>query len=100
MEGRPPTRSERAASAVDPHDDLARTQADHDARQAVVDLGIQQGLVVRPGDMLVLTVRPDVSMDEFHTMTERVRDALPGVMVVFVAADGLAVVRGDDDGPA
>lgn len=98
MEGRPPSRAERAASAVDPDDELARAQAAHDAQNALAE--VRQGLVVRPGDMLVLTVRPDLSMEAVEEMVSRLRVSLPGVRCVLVTADGIAVIPGGDDGSA
>ena len=57
--------------------------------------GIQEGLAVRPGDSLVVVVADrEISPEEVCDLTDRLRDALPGVNVVLVsAAAQLAVCR-------
>ena len=57
--------------------------------------GIQEGLVVRPGDSLVLVVADrEISPEEVCDLSDRLREALPGVNVVLVPiAAQLAVCR-------
>ena len=59
--------------------------------------GIQEGLVVRPGDSLVVVVADrDVPPEEVRDLSDRLREALPGVNVVLVsAAAQLAVCRAE-----
>ncbi len=59
--------------------------------------GIQEGLVVRPGDSLVVVVADrDVPPEEVRDLSDRLREALPGVKVVLVsAAAQLAVCRAE-----
>lgn len=59
---------------------------------------IQEGLVVRPGDTLVLRVRPDITREQFDHFVEHAKEALAerglgDAPVVFVAAEQLAVIR-------
>ena len=57
--------------------------------------GIQEGLVVRPGDSLVIVVADrEISSEEVCDLSDRLREALLGVNVVLVsAAAQLAVCR-------
>jgi len=66
--------------------------------EAVIDVrGIQEGLVVRPGDSLVVVVADRaISPQEVQDLSGRLREALPGVNVVLVsAAAQLAVCRAE-----
>lgn len=61
---------------------------------AVADVVITEGLVVNPGDTLVVRISDDhtpAEMQEFRAQAEK---CLPGVKVVVIAADQLAVDRG------
>lgn len=50
---------------------------------------IKEGLVVRPGDTLVVAVEPEFTFDEY----QRLQNLLPGVKVIMVAgATGLAAI--------
>ena len=59
--------------------------------------GIQEGLVVRPGDSLVVVVADrEIPPEEVCDLSDWLRGALPGVNVVFVsAAAQLAVCRAE-----
>ncbi len=66
--------------------------------EAGIDVrGIQEGLVVRPGDSLVVVVADrEISPEEVGDLSDRLREALPGVNVVLVsAAAQLAVCRAE-----
>lgn len=50
---------------------------------------IKEGLVVQPGDTLIVAVEPEFTFDEH----QRLQNLLPGVKVIMVAgATGLAVI--------
>ena len=56
---------------------------------------IQEGLVVRPGDKLLIRVRPDTRPDQLERFADQLRERFPEAEITVVAADQLAVVRGD-----
>jgi hypothetical protein len=55
---------------------------------------VQEALVVRPGDVLVVRVRHDITMDQFDKVTSAVKERFPAdAEILFVAAEQLAVIR-------
>lgn len=61
-------------------------------------LGIEEGVVVRPGDTLVIRLSKDTSIEDFTRFRERalpmLKERLPGVEVVFLGGvEQIAVVR-------
>lgn len=57
--------------------------------------GIKEGLVVHPGDTLVLRIAHPISAQQFDTVRRAVAEAIPDAKVVVLAADGeMAVLRG------
>lgn len=67
---------------------------------------VAEGLVVRPGDTLVLRFGKDVSVDDLARFREQamalIKERTPGVEVLFVggAVEQIAVVRADRGGDA
>ena len=63
----------------------------------LMDNDLTGGLVVRPGDSLVVTVvDPKTPPEELQNMSDRLRGVLPGVNVVLIAGAGrIAVFRPD-----
>jgi hypothetical protein len=60
--------------------------------------GVAEGLVVRPGDTLVLRLEGDVSPETARRAKETVEARVPGVPVLIVAgAEQIAVVRAGED---
>lgn len=59
---------------------------------------LDNAVVVRPGDTLVLgiAVGRNVTLDEVKVIEERTTARLPGVRVVVVPADCMAVYRPDE----
>jgi DNA-binding transcriptional LysR family regulator len=55
---------------------------------------VQEGLVVRPGDSLVVRVSPSTGVKQIRELLEQLRARFPGVEVTVVAAEQLAVLRG------
>jgi hypothetical protein len=51
--------------------------------------------VVRPGDKLVVRLSRDVTYEQAHEFKARAEAKLPGVEVVIICADEMAVYRGD-----
>jgi hypothetical protein len=53
------------------------------------------GLVVRPGDALIVRVSPDraSSQEDVDVVRAALAEKLPGVKVIIIAADQLAAVR-------
>lgn len=54
---------------------------------------IAEGLVIRPGDTLIIRVRPGISAADAEAMRQKIEEYLPGVEFVIVAAEQLAVGR-------
>jgi hypothetical protein len=54
---------------------------------------IQEGLVIRPGDKLLIRVRSDSSPDQVERFLGLLKRRFPEVEVTVVAAEQLAVVR-------
>ena len=58
------------------------------------------GLVLRPGDTLLVGISGNVSRAEFEELEHRVRKAIPDLgNVVFMRADALAAYRPDESRP-
>lgn len=53
------------------------------------------GLTVRPGDTLLVRYSRAVSMENAERLKAKLKERLPGVDVLIVEADGLAVYRPD-----
>ena len=67
----------------------------------VVQVVVAEGLVIRPGDTLVVSVGPDITDADFNDMLQAFRDHLPDVRVVLVTSARIAVRRGPQiDDPA
>jgi hypothetical protein len=56
---------------------------------------VQEALVVRPGDKLLVRVAPSVDPDVAAAVGRQLRERFSGVEVTVVAAEQFAVVRGD-----
>lgn len=59
-----------------------------------------EALALRPGDTLIVRVRPEYTHEEFSHLKGGIEAELPGVRVVVVAADQIAAYRpevGADD---
>lgn len=71
------------------------TQMSDSHSKHVVEIEAQYtGLVVRPGDKLVVTVARRMSMKEEHDAREYIQRSIPGVEIVFITeATGMAVYR-------
>jgi hypothetical protein len=54
---------------------------------------IQEALVIRPGDKLLVRVRQNSSLDHVERLLSDLKRRLPEVEVTVVAAEQLAVVR-------
>jgi hypothetical protein len=54
---------------------------------------VQEGLVVRPGDKLLIRVRQDTYREGVDRLAEDLKRRLPEVEVTIIAAEQLAVVR-------
>lgn len=59
---------------------------------ATIDVDLMVG-TVRPGDTLVVAHRGPLTMDQAARMKEHLESKLPGVNVLPIEADGLAVYR-------
>jgi hypothetical protein len=57
--------------------------------------GVQEGLIVRPGDKLLIRVDPAAiwNATRVEELAGQLRERFPGVEVTVVAAEQLAVVR-------
>jgi hypothetical protein len=56
-------------------------------------LEVQEGLVVRPGDKLLVRVRPDSLPEAIKRFADHLKERFPEAEVTVVAAEQLAVVR-------
>lgn len=64
-------------------------------------IGVESGLVVRPGDTLLVRVDGPMDIETADEMKAELKARLPGVGVVLVVAGQLAVYRPDGgDGDA
>jgi len=63
---------------------------DHTADDSLT-VRIVEGLALRPGDRLVIRVNPQ-NRDDLQDFSRAVRRALPGVTVIVLAVDQMAVV--------
>jgi hypothetical protein len=54
---------------------------------------IVEALVVRPGDTLVVRVRPAISAQQVDEIKRELSERLPGVKALIVAAEEIAVYR-------
>ncbi|MFF7899968.1 hypothetical protein ACFZCV_14405 [Streptomyces sp. NPDC007920] len=54
--------------------------------------------VIRPGDTLLIRLRSDAPLVQQKTVTDRLRDRLPGVDVLVIAAEGVDVYRPNPSG--
>lgn len=54
---------------------------------------IQEGLIVRPGDKLLIRVRPDSYPEELAALLDKLQQRFPEVEITVVGAEQLAVVR-------
>jgi hypothetical protein len=59
----------------------------HDYPGVLPRVEVASGLVVSPGDVLVLAVRDATTIEDLHEVTWRLRSSLPGVRVVLVGGD-------------
>ena len=64
--------------------------------QAIAE--VEEAAALRPGDALVLRVSAPISHDEFRQLVDRMGELLPGIKVLVVNADGMAIYRPDDTG--
>jgi hypothetical protein len=60
---------------------------------AVLPDGVAEGLVVGPGDILVVRVGPSVLLTEVETMAARIQAGPLAGRVLVVAAEQIGVVR-------
>lgn len=56
---------------------------------------VAEALTVRPGDTLIVRVDPKSYQTEMGKVVEQLRELLPAVLVVVIAAEQLAVQRPD-----
>jgi hypothetical protein len=54
-------------------------------------------VTVRPGDKLVVQMKSDFTREQYDFWRDRLAEQLPGVEVVFVAAEQMLVYRPDGD---
>lgn len=54
--------------------------------------------VIRPGDTVLVRLSSDMRPEYCLQVAERLRDRLPGVEVLVIAADGIDVYRPDPPG--
>lgn len=52
------------------------------------------GMVVEPGDMLVIRVNRDCTMAELEEIKARLAELLPGVRTALLGVESIAVVKG------
>lgn len=62
---------------------------------AEAELMLQDGFVVRPGDTLIVRYDPKLTMQQVAGIKEQIESRLPGVSVLVLGCDGLAVYRPD-----
>lgn len=66
-------------------------------RTVAIRLELDNGILVRPGDTLVVGVNRALSQHEAHVLTERLAEKLPDVPVVIIdQCTGLAVHQPDE----
>lgn len=53
----------------------------------------QEAITVRPGDTLIVRVRPNISPDDVRALREQLMDRLPDVAVLVVACEQLAAAK-------
>ena len=72
---------------------------DHIPEGETLALDAAEGLVVKPGDKVLLAVRDLglVSQETMHDMQGRLAARFPGVEFTFVMAESIAVQREDED---
>lgn len=58
------------------------------------ELAVQEALVVRPGDKLLIRVRPDTYPEDLAALLDKLKQRFPEVEITAVGAEQLAVVRG------
>lgn len=52
----------------------------------------QEAVTVRPGDTLIVRVRPDINPEQVYTIRDQLRDRLPDVEVLIIACEQLAAI--------
>jgi hypothetical protein len=58
--------------------------------------GVIEGLVVKPGDTLLLSMQRRISDQECHEITTRIHDLIPGVFVIVMPQiDHIAIIPTD-----
>jgi hypothetical protein len=59
---------------------------------------IQEALVIRPGDKLLVRVQPSTDPEQIRRFTDRLKERFPTNEITVVAAEQLAVIREDSWG--
>ena len=58
-------------------------------------LEVQEALVVRPGDKLLVRLRPDAHRGHIEKLADALRERFPETEITVITAEQLAVVRDD-----
>jgi hypothetical protein len=58
-----------------------------------VEVVAQEAVTVRPGDTLIVRVRPDIDPEQVHGLRAALMDRLPDIAVLIVACEQLAAAK-------
>lgn len=58
-----------------------------------VEVVAQEAITVKPGDTLIVRVRPDISLEQLDQFRGQLTERLPDIAVVVVACEQLAAAK-------
>jgi hypothetical protein len=58
-----------------------------------VEVVAQEAVTVRPGDTLLVRVRPDIDPEQVHRLRAALMDRLPDIAVLIIACEQLAAAK-------